>query len=209
VKIHHMVQYTPEWWKARAGKITASSADRIITPGGKPSAQVDDYLDELVADILYGAHPNFFSDRPVTRAMEAGRETEPQARAYYAMNHDEWEVRQIGGIETDDGQFWCSPDAIATKGGAKRVTELKCPMFKTQVKYLRLGVLPAEYRPQCHAHLLIAGEEFEAVDFLSYAVGAPPFEITVYRDEFTVKLAAAMKEAAEKLQAALAKIRGM
>ena len=208
MKIHRMVQYTPEYWEARRGKITASSADRIITPTGKPSAQMEDYIDELIADTI-SLNPNWFSDKPMTRSMEAGRTTEPEARRFFAMNHEGYEIEQVGGIETDDGQFWASPDGLIKTPNGRRCLELKAPLLKTQIKYLRKNELPPEYRPQVHAQLLIAGEEFEAVDFLSYAVGAPPFEITVYRDDYTVKLAAAMKEAAEKYQAALAKIRAM
>lgn len=47
-----MIQGSDEWFRARKGRITASNADRILTPTGKDSSQWDSYAIELVAECI-------------------------------------------------------------------------------------------------------------------------------------------------------------
>lgn len=197
-----MAQYSPEWWEVRRGIPTASQFDKILTPTGKASAQADDYAAELIGDICC-LNPNFLTERPMTRAMANGRDMEPEARRWFEMEK-ECRVQQVGFCVSDDGRFGCSPDGLV---GEDSVLELKCPMAKTQVKYLLDGGLPAEYRPQCHGHLLVTGRP--VVWFCSYAPGLPGLIVKVVPDEYTVKLAAALAVFSEKFQAAKAKIGGM
>lgn len=203
MKIHKMQQLSPEWWEARRGIPTASAFDRILTPTGRPSAQADDYMNELVADTI-SLEPNFFSDRPMTRAMEIGRETEPEARRWYQMTYPDHQVYQVGLCLTDDGSIGCSPDFLV---GDEGVGELKCCLLKTHIGYLRKGVLPTEYRPQVHGHLLVTGRKW--CDFVSYAIGAPPLVVRVVPDEYTELLRKEVGRFVEAYKRTLDMIRGM
>jgi hypothetical protein len=197
MKTHMMLQYSPEWWEIRRGVPTASQFDKILTPTGKLSSQATAYIDELIAD-RFVLNPNFMTERPMTRAMANGTDMEPEARRWYAMEHPERRVVQVGFCVTDDGRFGCSPDALVGDDG---VLELKCPLGKTHVGYLREGLLPADYRPQCHGHLIVTGRPW--VDFVSYAPGLPPFSIRVTADSYTEKLRSALDVFWEQYQATL------
>ena len=54
MRIINVEQRTPEWFAARLGVPSASNFERVITPGGKRSTQVEAYMNRLVADILTG-----------------------------------------------------------------------------------------------------------------------------------------------------------
>lgn len=197
MKLFTFAQYTPEFWQERRGRPSASNADRILTPTGKSSASQIPYACELAAEIA-DLRPNFFTNRPMNKAMEDGINSEPDARAWLEskLNQD---IHQVGGCMTDDGHFWCSPDGIIGDITHKNPTykdcigvEIKCPELRTQAKYLIDGELPSEYKPQVHFSLALTG--FSEWLFLSYAVGLPPLFIRVYPDDYTAKMREAMKE---------------
>jgi hypothetical protein len=167
-----------------------------MTPGGALSKGCDKYIDELIAERIT-LNPNFFTDRPISRPMEVGRDTEPEARRWYAMQNDALAVQQVGFCTTDNCKMGCSPDALV---GEEGVLELKCPLLKTHVGYKRRNELPAIYRPQCHGQLLITKRQW--VDFVSYAIGAEPFIVRVTPDAYTVRLAEALTNFDAQLQAA-------
>ena len=189
----YMAQLSGPWWEARRGIITASAADRVITGLGNPSKQVEKLINELIAERI-DLSPNFFSAHPMTRAMANGRDTEDEARRWYAANYGT--VQQVGICATDDMRYACSPDGLVGDDG---VLELKCPMMKTHIGYLRDGGLPRTYRPQVHMQLLVTKREW--VDFVSYAIGADPLVVRVVPDELTVALAYALADAWERLDA--------
>lgn len=195
-----MPQYSPEWWETRRGVPTASSFDRILTGGGKPSAQQDDYVAELIGDI-HTLLPNFFSERPAAnRAMQHGTDTEPEARRWFEME-SELEVRQVGFCLSDDGRFGCSPDGLVYTGGELLAAlELKCPQPKTQVRYVLDDELPNAYRPQVHGQLLVTG--LPCVHFVSYCPGLPPLVKRIEPDDYTARLAEELERFWGKLSAA-------
>lgn len=198
--VYMMAQYSPLWWEARRGIPTASQFDKILTPGGKISSQASGYIDELIADRVC-LTPNFFTEQPITRAMANGTNMEPEARDWYAMAHPERDVQQVGFCVDESGRFGCSPDAMVGEDG---VLELKCPMGKTHVGYLRNGELPADYRPQVHGHLIVTGRPW--VDFVSYCPGLPAFIIKVTPNEYTAKLRASLDEFWNEYQSVLGKL---
>lgn len=203
MKTHTMIQYSPDWWKARAGHVTASNADRIVTAVRfEASKQQDKYIDEIISELVTGVTPNFFSETPMTPAMRHGRDTEPEARRWYNL-HAGVDVQMVGGVESDCGRLWSSPDGLI---GSDGVLELKCPLPKTHFGYLRRGVLPVEYKPQCHAHLLITGRSY--VEFVSYCPQADPFVLRVEPDEWTQRLSDELEVFLAKLEVAKAKIMG-
>lgn len=183
---YDLIQYSPEWWEQRRGMPSASDFDKVLQPVKmKPSGSQDAYMNQLVADTAE-LNPNAFTERGRmgTADMIAGRNAEPEARKWYQMYAD-LDVKQLGGVETDDGRFWCSPDG-EVGGGAG--LELKCPKLSTQVEYLRdHDALLYAYRCQVHGQLLVTGWPW--VDLVSYAPGLPPVVLRIEPDDFTLRLA--------------------
>ncbi len=195
-------QNTPGWWAIRRGTPTASEFSRIITPvTAKASASQADYLDELVSQLLdqqYGLEPE---NQYISPAMQCGIDGEPAARAWYEFEYD-CQVRQVGFCMSDCGRYGCSPDGLI---GDDCCMEIKTPQLKAHIRYLREGVLPADYRCQCHGELAVTGAK-ELV-FISYSP-VPELENFVIRvkpDAFTEKLKSEVELFCDKLDTVLAK----
>lgn len=201
MKINYCAQGSDAWWEAKRGVPSASNFDRIITSTGKPSKGMDGYIAELIADIAFMG-PNYFTTqgRPVTRAMTAGTDCEPEARRFYEMEND-CRVQQVGFVTTDDGSYGCSPDGLIGEVGG---LELKCPELKTQAAYLLKGTLPREYKAQVHGALVITGREWW--DFMSYAVGLQPLVIRIVPDDYTQQLRDALEVFSKRFAAAKEKL---
>lgn len=180
-------QYSEAWWQSRRGVPTASEFGNIITPAkGEASKSMYPYACRLIADLY---RPDYgLAEEYVTGAMRNGTLMEPEARKWYAFETGS-DVRQVGFCLTDDGRFGCSPDALVGEDGA---LELKCPEPHTHVGYLLGGVLPNDYKPQVHGHLIVTGCAW--CDFMSYSPGLPPFRKRVVPDEFTESLRARLDE---------------
>jgi len=222
VKAFKMAQATDHWWEVRRGIPTSSSFDKIITAAkGDLSAQADDLIAELIGDIVMQT-PNYFSSRGLvnTYAMQQGVETEPEARRWYALEANT-DVAEVGFVMDDDFRFGCSPDGLIgfkvadQPGGqfnghewyeatADAALELKCPLLKTQARYLMDGGLPKDYRPQVHGHLIVCGTAYG--EFVSYAHGLTPLRIRVEADDYTAKVRKALDGFWEKFQTAKKKL---
>ena len=161
------IQGDPVWHEARMGIPTASAFNRILTPAKlTPSSQSDAYLDELLAEWLLDRSSdfggNFWTDR--------GKEMEPLARAWYALEYD-IDVHSVGFIYKDASRtVGCSPDGFVAD--TSRGIEMKCPKASTHIGYLRRGGIPREYRLQVQGSMWVTG--MESWDFLSYHPELPP-----------------------------------
>ncbi len=207
MKIFECLQYSPEWWQLRLTVPTASCFDRILTPKTmKPSAQQEDYICELIGDLIAPTAPFFTEREGHTAAMRNGINTEPEARRWYEMECG-LDVRQVGFIKTDDDRFGASPDGLilGIDGNPIGGLELKCPLPKTQVKYLVSGDLPDEYKWQVHGSLIVSGLSFW--DFVSYCPGLEPLRIRVEPDKDTEALKAELEKFWVKYQKTLAAVR--
>ena len=225
MKVFKVPQVSPEWWQIRRGVPTASEFNRIITAvKGDLSAQADDFIAELIADMAC-QNPNYFTEKgtPVNSyAIQNGKDMEPEARRWLAMDAN-LDVHEVGFCMTDDLRLGCSPDGLIGlkvedkpegewngvpyyAATAEASLELKCPLLKTHTKYLLDGRLPQDYKPQCHGQLLVCG--VKRVEFVSYSSALAPLRVTVEADEYTVKLAKALDSFKEKYEAASARILG-
>jgi len=164
-------QRSPEWFQARLGIPSASSFDKVITPGGKASTQAEGYLNKLVAEVLTGRTDG----QEPNDAMQRGTLMEPEARAYYELIGGP--VVESGFCIHDDG-FGCSPDGLVGEDG---LLEIKCPLSHTHVSYLKDGKIPGIYVPQVQGQLLVMGRQW--CDFLSYHPDMKPLLVRVERDE--------------------------
>ena len=108
ITIFRNVQQRSElWFRLRAGHLTASNFDRLITPKtGKPSAQQEDLIIELCCSCLrpdeITFEGNFHTDR--------GEALEPEARDLF-MEMTGKKVLEVGFIRCKKPPIGCSrPD---------------------------------------------------------------------------------------------------
>ncbi|MCW1885600.1 YqaJ viral recombinase family protein [Luteolibacter flavescens] len=183
-----MEQRTEQWFRARAGRPTASQFSRIVTPTGKDSEQWDDFALELVAQCIRPDEVEWTGNRHTDR----GEELEPAARDLFREMMD-LDVREVGFITRADEVIGCSPDALVYQRGAAHPLaglEIKCPLAKHHARYLVEGVLPDAYRAQVHGSMAVTGLRWWY--FMSYCPGLVPFVLRVEWDSYTDKLAGAL-----------------
>lgn len=204
MKIIECEQGSPEWFLARRGVPSASNFDRILTPiQQRYSSQASRYIEELIGDIYDPEFPKnaeYYTSRP----MMHGRDTEAEARHWYTLETNN-DVRQVGFCLTDDGCFGCSPDGLVGDDGG---LELKCPMVKTHVHYLRdPEAMLLDYRCQVHGALIVSGRPWW--DIMSYAPPLEPVKLRIQPDGFTVLLKAALERFWEEYMDVLYAIKGL
>ncbi len=190
MKIHDMLQRTPEWDDVRKGKITASVAAKMITPTGKPSTQAKPFIGTLLAEEMGLQEPE---QVPQTEWVERGIDLESEALGWFQVETGQ-KVMQCGFIESDDGLSGFSPDGFIKEkiGGIDSIVplELKVPKPSTHIGYLIEGCLPKLYLAQCHFAMVVAGAPY--MYFMSYNPGLAPVLIKVQRDDFTDKVGVAL-----------------
>ncbi len=170
-----IIQGTPEWLKLRVGKVTMSNLHKIITPAkGEPSAQQDGYMNEMLAELFYGEPIETFT----SAAMQDGINFEEEAARIYSVEND-CELEKIGFVTNDAGTIGCSPDRFIV--GTKKAVEIKVPLPKTHVGYLRTKSVDKDYLCQLQGQLWVA--ELDKIDIYSYNPKMPRVQIEVGRDE--------------------------
>ena len=155
-----MEQGTPEWKRARVGRVTASRAADVLAflKGGTEAAARRDYRLQLVCERL----TNEPQDSTFVNAdMERGAALEADARRAYEAQTGLM-VHTVGFIQHDDLMAGCSPDGLVDEG----LLELKVPRSATHLKNLRAGTLPSDYLPQVTHSLWLTGAPW--CDFASY-----------------------------------------
>lgn len=179
MKIWDLPQQSEDWFRARAGRITASSLSRIITPSGKDSSQWEDYAIELCAECIRWDEIKFEGNMHTDR----GNELEPEARETFERIIG-MQAHQVGFCTREDEVVGCSPDSLIQKDGNWIAgLEIKCPLAKNHCKYLLSKELPAQYMAQVHGSMAITGLDYWY--FMSYCRWLPEFIIRVERDDYT------------------------
>lgn len=162
-----IVQGTPEWYAARAGKVTASRIADVTAKiaSGKPSALRATYMGELLCERLTGVcEPGY-----VSPAMQWGKDQEPFARGLYAERHG-LDVFEVGFVDHPEvAMSGASPDGYVGDDG---LVEFKCPNTATHIETLDAGVVPAKYLGQIQWQLACTGRAW--CDFVSYDPRLPP-----------------------------------
>ena len=168
--IHNVEQGSPAWWDLRIGIPTASEFDKILTPAKlEPSKSVDGYINKLLGEWLRGKPDEGFE----SDWMKRGKETEEEARNYYAF-HTGQEVQKVGFCLA--GHFGCSPDGLVGDDGG---LEIKCPSPGIHVGYILDGRVPLDYRLQILGSLLVTGCKWW--DFISYHPDIEPLIIRTWQ----------------------------
>jgi hypothetical protein len=174
-------QRSPEWFAARAGRLTGSVAADIaatLKGGGEPASRRD-LRTRLVLERLCGRP---LEDEYENFDMRRGRELEPLALAAYEVETGNL-VSQTGFLSHNELLIGCSLDGHV--GDFDGIVELKAPRPANHLKYIKAGVLPPEHRYQIVHNLFVTGAAW--ADFCSFSPDFPEplrlFRRRVTRDE--------------------------
>lgn len=166
-------QGSAAWFAERCGKLTASKFAKLMS--GKSTAGYKDLITEVAGEIITGEVEESYTNA----AMERGKELEPEAREEF--ERIAFPVQQVGFCLPDDEGLaeWVgvSPDGLLPMGAP---LEIKCPMRKTHLEYIKKNTLPNLYKWQVQGHLLVTGAPYAY--FMSYYPNMKPFIIRVDKD---------------------------
>lgn len=155
-------QESEGWLLERAGKFTASRADKLMAKlrDGRPAASRAELLTILAIERLTGRPVETYQNE----AMRRGTELEAEARDAYSFSTGA-AVIEAGFIACDDlPNTGCSPDGLIGDDG---LVELKCPANPAKhLAALRSGEHAKEYRWQLQHQLMVTGRAW--VDAVSY-----------------------------------------
>lgn len=181
-------QRSEAWFRARAGRPTASAFSNIVTPTGRDSSKWDDYATELSVQCLMPTVPvdGFMGNHHTDR----GNELEPVARKAFADATGK-DVREVGFCVREDGVVGASPDGLIYEAGEPVAgLEIKCPVPVGHGKTVASGKPPEKYLPQIHGGMAVTG--LDSWWFVSYCEGLKLFSVEVKRDAFTEKISHAL-----------------
>jgi len=155
-----IVQGSPEWFAARAGKVTASKvADIMARTKSGPSASRANYAAQLVAERLTGKVEETFKNA----AMIWGTEQEPYAREAYEYQAGVF-VTEVGFVDHPViAMTGASPDGLVGDDG---LLEIKCPNTSTHLETLTGQKVPSKYMTQIQWQIACTGRAW--CDFASF-----------------------------------------
>lgn len=198
-------QRSEAWFRARAGRVTASrAADFLAKTKSGYSTSRKNLLVQLVAERLTGLPQEDSYQSP---AMLRGIELEPKAFAAYEATTGQMATK-VGFLAHLDRPIGASPDGVI--GDFDGVLELKVPNPATHLGYLKARTLPSDYLPQVSHHLMVSGAAY--CDFMSYGPNFPEalqvFLVRVYRadvdlDAYERELATFLAEVENEMTAVL------
>lgn len=154
-------QRSPEWFQARAGRLTGSRAkDMLATIKNGEAAARRDYRLQLVCERLTGMPQD---DGYINAEMQRGLDCEPLAFAAYEALTGQV-VERAGFLAHDALPMGCSLDGHID--AYRGLLECKCPKSATHLRYLRAGTCPPEHLAQITHNLYVTGAEW--CDFFSW-----------------------------------------
>src|ERR1700742_3572222 len=152
MKIHTAFeQNSVEWLSARAGVITASEADALVSPKWevRKGKGVETYLAQKVAEK--------WTQGPISNAltldMDFGKILEAEAIPWLSFEFG-WQIERPALITSDDNSIGCSPDGWLPEGVG---LEVKCPTAQNHVKYLLANELADDYAAQVQFSMFVSG----------------------------------------------------
>lgn len=202
--IHDIEQGSPEWFEVRAGRPTASSFHRILTPKQEKLAEGRwGYAFELAAERLLGESKQSLDG---LQWVERGKMLEADAVSHYEFTRGRKTAR-VGFITPDHGRWGCSPDrlVVGSDGDPLGALEIKCPSSPKHLEYFINGP-GADYRCQVQGSLLTTA--FDFWDFQSYSPQLPEVLVRFTRDEpFIRKLESALDQFCDEIDMVCEKIK--
>lgn len=182
-------QRSAEWFAARAGRVTGSCADKMLSKGKGSAESVTkrDLRIRLALERIGGV--SLDAGGYVSADMQRGIDLEPFARAAYEAHTGVLEVRHTGFLRCDDLMIGCSLDGDIDD--FRTLVSFKCPKSYTHMAYARMaeGEKPEDYVGQMMHELLITGaQEYHFVSyddrFQGPAAGLQFVVRTYRRDQF-------------------------
>lgn len=194
-------QRSPEWFAARAGRLTGSAAkDMLATVKSGEAAGRVKLRTRLMLERLT-LQPQ--EDGYTNKAMQWGIDHEPDALAAYESITGDL-VTHTGFLSHNELLAGCSLDGHL--GDFETLVSLKCPESHTHLNYILSGEFPSDYVPQMLHELWIT--DAQHYDFLSFDPRFPDpwrtFYVRVERNEaqvqdYAAKAVAFLQEVDRKL----------
>jgi len=153
-------QRSEAWFRARLGKVTASSvADVLAKTKTGVSTSRGNYLIKLAIQRVTGQIEESYTND----AMQWGIDNEDQARVAYEVASGNF-VDQVGFVDHSNiDWFGCSPDGLINNDG---LVEIKCPNSATHWEYFKTKEVPKKYFIQMQAQMTCTNTEW--CDFVSF-----------------------------------------
>ncbi len=193
MKVFDVQQRGESWYNLRKAIPTCSRFDSIITAArGEPSKAQESLIDHLLAEALLPPEQGVIKN-VMTPEMEEGMRLEGEARCLFDLQYAKEPVHETGFILADNGRWGGSPDGLV---GEHSGVEIKCVSGPVQIKTLREGILPLQYRAQVSGYMVVTGRR--SWSYFSYCRNLPAFHLTVDWDEFTDKLLTELHKFSEK-----------
>lgn len=200
MKVHTAFeQNSVEWLSARAGVVTASEIDALVSPKWevRKGKGMDTYLAQKLAEKWTGGPIS----NAMTLDMDLGKIQEDEALPWLAFEFG-WKIERPALITNDAGTIGCSPDGWLSEGTG---IEVKCPAAQNHVKYLLANVVPDDYVAQVQFSMFVTGAK--QWKFVSYRRGFPNLVLTVPRiDEAQAAFTTAITAFLPRLDAAFARL---
>lgn len=174
ITYYNCEQGSNAWHELRCGRITASKFKEVVS--AKSTLGYKGLINTCIGEILSQTIEESYSNDN----MQRGIELEPDAANSYELEN-EVELKEIGFLTNSnlhEEYVGVSPDRLIYDDG---LLEIKCPLMKTHIGYLRAGKLPNEYKWQVQGQLLISERKY--CDFMSHYPNLPTFKIRIYPDE--------------------------
>lgn len=181
--VHQVKQGEQAWLQVRAGVVTASELDRIVSPlghirrdkHGEWSDGAHTYICEKVSERWLGGPLQSFSGGVLEQGSILEDEAIPWLETHWKMT-----LGRPGFITTDAGDFGASPDAMLPAPGLSGV-EIKCPQPANHVRWRLSGSCPVDHILQCQGGMYVTRSDLWY--FVSYCRGFPKLVVEVARDD--------------------------
>jgi hypothetical protein len=197
MKIENQIEpLSPEWFKARIGKLTSSTIENLIIEpkekskkdAGELSSTTKDFLFAKIAERLTGVRRDFSN-----AATEYGTKLEKEAIEFFEF-HSGKKVLPCGFIEAIPGFYGGTPDGIIESDNG--IIQIKCPFeFKNHLSFFFTKDIETfkqknrGYFWQCMSDMNVTGASY--CDFVSYCPDMPPnmkvFHLRIDRNEEDIK----------------------
>jgi putative phage-type endonuclease len=164
-------QRSPQWFKAREGRVTGSSVGAIL--GLSPFMAPDDVMRRMVRE-YHGAESEFQGNA----ATQWGTMNEPGALVEYEM--ETGGKVELCGFYTHQHWLGASPDGLLGKNG---LIEIKCPysMRKGEGRF-KSAKEQMHYYAQMQIQLFVTDRDF--CDFYQWSPGKTQLEVVSRDDQF-------------------------
>lgn len=169
-------QGTPEWFKVRELKFTASNADKIATNG----KGLETYVKELLADYYSSSQYEEYTGKFKSPAMQRGNDFEATARMVYEFETGNT-VKEVGFVERSK-YVGCSPDGLVTENGnpdGEGLIEIKNHDDKVFLELILSGKVDPKYVKQMQYQMWVT--ELNWCDYFGFN---PNFKPNFYKERF-------------------------